>query len=284
MQRLAQGALAAFLGLLLMAAPSPALKRVMPAAPSIPSRVAMAETIILGKVTRIEGQSVMVAETPGSKDKKEYFVAIVHVEESLKGADGLTDVKVGFPAQETGGFLTRGEGFVCHVLQLCEDQEVGLFLKPHSSGEFLVAAGYYASIEKKNPDFEKSWQRAKQCTKLLADPLKGLQSSDREERFLCAALLILQYRNQQTTTNGQPKEQPIDAKESQLILQALAEANWEKPGEDLGHDMRPDSLFARLNLTQKDGWNQQITADAAKNWLKENAAKYRVKKLLADSH
>ncbi|HEV3235556.1 MAG TPA: hypothetical protein VGZ25_01115, partial [Gemmataceae bacterium] len=111
--------------------------RIMPAPPSIPQRIALAEIVILGRVTHIEGQSVMVLETPQAKEKTEYFVAQVHIEETLKGADGLTDLKVAFPALPANWKNFRNGG-ADYRLQLESDQEVCLFLKPHHSGEFLV--------------------------------------------------------------------------------------------------------------------------------------------------
>ena len=49
------------------------------------------------------------------------------------------------------------------------------------------------------------------------------------------------------------------------------------------------TIFYRLNLTPKDGWNPQgldtedKIIDAAKKWLKDNAGSYRVHRLVADN-
>src|SRR5258708_27344619 len=94
MARLTFLCLVALLAVAVFTLPSHALKRIMPAPLSIPHRVALAETIVLGKVTLIEGHSVMLLETPEAKEKTEHFVAHVHIEEALKGAEGLTDLKV----------------------------------------------------------------------------------------------------------------------------------------------------------------------------------------------
>jgi hypothetical protein len=281
MPRLAHCASATFFVLALLSTTGQA-KRLMPIAPSIPNRVAAAETIVLGKVDRIEGQSVEVSESPHEKEKKEYFVAMVRIEEAVKGAVGLTDLKVAFPAMPANS-KNIPNGGDDYRLQLETNQEVCLFLKPHHSGKFLVAACYYPSFDKKDTNFEKNWKWTQQCGKLLANPEKGLQAKDSDERFLTAAMLILQYRTRQFMPKADAKEEPIPANQSQLILQALAEANWEKPKEDLGYEMRPESLFSRLNLTPKDGWNQAVTSDAAKKWLKENAERYRIKRFLAES-
>ena len=282
MPRLAQCELAAFMALALLSAAGQA-KRLMPIPPSIPNRVAIAETIVLGKVEQIEGQSVEMSESPDEKEKKEYFVAMVHIEAAVKGAEGLTDLKVAFPALPANS-KDLPNGGDDYRLQLEIDQEVCLFLKPHHSGKFLVGACYYPSFDKKDTNFEKNWKWTQQCANLLANPEKGLQAKESDERFITAAMLILQYRTSQFIPKADAKEEPIPAKQSRLILQALAEANWEKPMEDLGYEMRPESLFSRLNLTPKDGWNQAVTSDAAKKWLKENAERYRIKRFLAESN
>jgi hypothetical protein len=268
--------LAAFFSVALIVSPSQALKRLMPAPASIPQRVALAETIVLGKVTRIEGQSIMMSESPGS-EKREFFVAFVHVQESLVGADGLTDLKVAFPAQPINRLEFDG-GSNDYLLQLETDQEVCLFLKPHHAGEFMVGATYYPALNKKDSSFEANWKLTQKCVKLMANPEQGLVAQDGENRFLTAAMLILRYRTPPIFSKGQPKQEAIHAKQSRLILQALAEADWQKPMAELGYEIRPDTLFGRLNLTAKDGWNQSVSPEAAKKWLKEHAEKYRIRK------
>jgi hypothetical protein len=253
----------------------------MPSPPSIPQRVALAETIVVGKVTFIEGQSIMMAESPGSKER-EHFVASVHVEESLMGAEGLTDLKVAFPAQPMNRLEFDG-GSNDYLLQLETDQEVCLFLKPHHAGEFLVGASDYPSLNKKNPTFESNWKLTQKCAKLIANPELGLEAKETDDRFLTAAMLILRHRTQSFMSKGQPKQVPIDAKQSRLILQALAEADWQKPKADLDYDMRPDTLFGRLNLTSQDGWNQAVSPEAAKKWLKEHVENYRIKKYVIEN-
>jgi hypothetical protein len=203
MARLAILNLAAFLYMFLVVSPSQALKRLMPAPASIPQRVALAETIVLGKVTRIEGQSIMMSESPGS-EKREYFVAFVHVQESFGGADGLTDLKVAFPAQPMNHLGFDG-GSHDYLLQLETDQEVCLFLKPHHYGEFLVGATDYPSLNKKDPSFESNWKLTQKCVKLLANPEQGLLAKETDDRFLTAAMLILRHRTQSVMSKGQPK-------------------------------------------------------------------------------
>jgi hypothetical protein len=260
--------------LVLSTIPSPSLAQDFPPRPSIPHRVALAETIVVGKVTRIEGQSVMLAETPGAKEKKECFIAIVHIKETIKGADGLTDIKVAFPVQDN----RVGPYKFFPLFRLHEDQTACLFLKPHHAGECLIAVSEFACIDQMEHDFENDRKWAHQCAKLLADPEKGLRSKDADQRFLTAAMLIIQYRTQLAASKGHAKQVPIDATQSRLILQVLAEVNWKKPIEDVGEEMWPQNLFSRLSLTGNDGWNQSLKPEAAKKWLLENSGKHRIKK------
>jgi hypothetical protein len=69
----------------------------------------------------------------------------------------------------------------------------------------------------------------------------------------------------------------INAKESPLILQALADADWSRPGSSGG--LSPRVAFLRLGLTEKDGWRAPAEAGhlpaAAKSWLREHAASHR---------
>src|SRR5262249_16463439 len=74
------------------------------------------------------------------------------------------------------------------------------------------------------------------------------------------------------------KTNPISPRRSKAILEALAAADWANPDPELRQS--PQGLFMQLGVGGKDGWRpptdfQQIPA-AAKKWLKDNAASYRI--------
>ena len=119
--------------------------------------------------------------------------------------------------------------------------------------------------------------------KLLAKPMDGLKSKDADERLLTAALLIARYR---TPKAGQTRTESIDADESKLILQTLADADWTARAPKVGFQMNPQNLFFRLGVTPKDGWNQpkdfKKLQEEAKKWLKDNADKYRISRYVDD--
>jgi hypothetical protein len=267
-----------------------AFARALMIAPSpVPERVALAESVIVGKVTKIENKKVSVPVSPGSKEKQDFIVAVVHIDNAIKGAKGLTDIKVGYfapPEPPKDGDAPRiRPGIRRPQINLNEDQEVLLFLKPHSSGEFQVLQAYFDVVDKKSPEFEKDIEAAKKCAKLLEDPEKSLQSKDAEDRLNTAAMLIAEYKS--WSGPEEAKQEPIAAERSKLILKALADADWTvKPAPGVrGNMLTPLNLFFRLGLTPEEKWNQPMdfekTSEAAKTWLKENLDTYRIKRFVA---
>src|SRR5579871_5706099 len=122
-------------GLALLAAALPAAgMAVRPA--SRPQSVATADAVIVGKVVAIESKTVSATPVPGAKDKVDYTIASVKIEDALLGAKGLTHIKVGFvapkelPAPQPGGpvrpMLRR-----LPQAKLEVDQEACLLLKKH---------------------------------------------------------------------------------------------------------------------------------------------------------
>jgi hypothetical protein len=76
------------------------------------------------------------------------------------------------------------------------------------------------------------------------------------------------------------KTQPIDARESKLILEALAKADWTKDRADFR--LTPAQLFAQLGATAQHGRDppnfrtSQERETAAKRWLSDNAETFRI--------
>src|SRR5215204_1133280 len=74
----------------------------------IPLRVARADAVVAGKVTKIEDKTIKLNE-------QEYQVAVVKVDQAVRGADGITHVRVAFaPGRRMPGLMA--------------DQQVMLFL------------------------------------------------------------------------------------------------------------------------------------------------------------
>jgi hypothetical protein len=263
-------------------------RAMMIAPPPLPQRAALADVIIVGKVKAF-GDKLVSAKPPFGGDKVDYQIAVVTVEDPITGVKDAKEIKVGFiPPQTTPP--NPGPGPVVFIkrypqFNLSLDQEACIFLVKHPTEDFYIGQAYYDVINKKdNADFDKNVDEIKHAVKLLSDPAAGLKAKSADDRFLTAALLVSRYR---TARPGETKQEPIDAEQSKQILQALADADWNPkpvagPG---GFQLNPQAIFFRLGLspqefTQPKDFKQ--LPDAAKQWLKDNAEKYRIQRFVAD--
>lgn len=272
------------LGLALQASLMPAKALLIAPAPT-GDRVLNAQIIVVGKVTALEDKVVKAA------NGQEYTIAVVKVDEALVGAKGLTHVRVGFlPPPPV--VQPRDPAIVPPIRRyptanLTKDQEVLLFLQPLGKESFFVAPMYFDVVDKKNnPNFDKEVATIKRSLKLMEDPKAGLKSQDANDRLMTASLLLTKYRTVKgPVKGGVPKQEPIDAEESKLILLALAEADWNKPFTV--NEPAPRTVFSRLGVTAKDGFTPPKVAkeypDAAKKWLKDNADKYRIQRYVPEA-
>jgi hypothetical protein len=262
----------------------------MIAPPSLAQRVAQANTIVVGKVEKIEEKTVSAPRVPGAKDKAEYQIAVIKIDDAILAAKGLTHVRVGFVPPPMGG---PGPIRRYPTVNFTKDQEVLVFLTPHFEANFLEATAYYNVIDKKgNPNFEKDLAEVKKYAKLIASPKDGLTSKDKDDRFTTAAMLVAQYRNRRAGVN-EPKTEAVDAETSKLILTALADADWKA---NVGFNrLSPFMAFQQLGLTEKDGFNPptreimgkpqvdyQKLPEYAQQWLKDNAGKYKIQRFVYD--
>jgi len=284
----------ACLTLLLVSLPARALL-VAPA--PIPERVALADVVVVGKITAIEDKTVKAARYPNSGEKTEMKVALIQADLLLKGAK-VNRIRLGFvpppppPAPPKPGepVIVVSSGGRNRFPQL--DHQVGqeaiFFLTKHHDQDFYVVNAYYDVIEKKNPNFDKDLAEVKRCAALLEKPTESLQSKNADERLMTAAMLLARYRSARIGGKPNPKQEPIPAEESKLILQAIAASDWSVAGRDPAR-VSPFLLFQRLGLTAQDGWNpppfkdfQKEMPPVAQKWLKDNAAKYRIQKFVTE--
>ena len=138
----------------MMAAPSP-----------IGDRVALAQVIVVGKVTAIEDKTVNAMRFPGDKDKAQYGVAVIEVEDGILGAKAKSKVRLGFippPAPNPGKpILLKGRGMPAPVV----GQEACWILTKNIDGDFYVTGAYFTVIDKKNANFEKDVTQLKRCAR-----------------------------------------------------------------------------------------------------------------------
>jgi hypothetical protein len=258
----------------------------------LPQRVALADVVVVGKVTGF-GDKLVSAKPPYGGDKVDYQIAIVQVGDAVLGAKDAKEIKVGFmpaPAGPGPGPIRPGiRRFPQFNLTL--DQEGCLFLMKHPTEDFYIGQNYNDFISKKdNADFDKNMDEVKRCVKLLADPMAALKGKNADDRTLTAEMLAARYR---IARPGATKTEAIDAEESKQILLALADADWTPPKPNgpgpIGlrmQTMTPQNTFFQLGVTPADGWTPPRDAasipDAAKQWCKDNAEKYRIQRFVAD--
>jgi hypothetical protein len=285
----AAGVGAAVLTVLLAVEPATGM---LVAPPAIPARVAGADLVVVGKVIAVSDKTVPAERFKG--DKSHYQIVTIQVGETLSG-HASKEIKLAFvpapppPPPPAGGKgpVAISSGGRVPPINLAMGVESVLFLVQHPTKDFYTVNAYYDVINKAgNPSFATTVADIKRYAKLLANPKPGLESKDKEERFLTAALLISRYRTPRIIPAGAPqKTDLVSVAESKLILEALAEADWNSPRPGL-MQFTPRQSFYQLGLTPADGWNQpkdfrQIVPEATK-WLKANAGKYRIQRYLRE--
>jgi hypothetical protein len=293
MKRLLYSGLAALVASAALTASAQAVAVMIAPAP-IPQRVALADVVVVGKVTGFADKNVKAAQFPGDKDQAEYQVALVAVKDGVLGAKGMKEIRVGFippaagnPGRPIGPIRRGGLQFTLQI-----EQECCLFLTKHPDADFYIATGTAADVinKKDNDAFDKTLEEVKGAVKLLADPMEALKGKNAEDRTTVAEMLISRYRMPRPMTTGE-KTEKIDAEESKLILQALSDADWKQKNDGprrpgLPFQLSPQNSFFQLNLTEKDGWTPprdlNDLPEAAKKWLKDNAGKYRIERFAAE--
>jgi hypothetical protein len=250
-------------------------------------RVAGADAVVVGKVTKIADKAVPAERFKGDTGK--YQIATVKVEETLFGK-GVKEVKVAFPEPVAGpgpgGIIRPGRR---PMVKLTLNQEAALFLTKHPTKDYYTINMYFDVINKsfdgkENPQFKKDMEEVKKAAKLLAKPIDSLKSKNAEDRLKTAAMLIRRYRTPKGG-EGEPKTVEIPAEESKLILLALANADWKAAGGPGGWQMGAQGAFQQLGLGLTDEWmppkDFKEFPEEAKKWLKAHAEKYRIKKYVA---
>ena len=139
--------------------------------------------IILGKVKAVEDCTVMMNVEPGTPAQAQaqpFRVCTVSVVESLKGAQGLSAIRVGF---QPGSEPRVGAE--------------GCFYLTGTVHSFSIVAGGYVlpAYRDGNPNFDKSIEMPRGWAASGKTPA-GLRSKDADDRLLTAALLLSHYRAQ----------------------------------------------------------------------------------------
>ncbi len=269
--------------------------------------ISQASTVITGKVTAIEKDPVEVSaylNAPKDQPKVQFKIAKVKIAESLMGAKGLTEVKIGFPIEgAVGGGPIRGDEPIRRPrppirlvpIALTEGQEGVFTLNRHFEGDFYVIAGgfHIPPLDKKNPDYDKKLAEIKKIVTVMKDPVAALKSKEKEDRLVGIEVITAKYRN--WTKGTPPAEENIPAEEAKLILDVMLELPWTpKPGAANPYDPNTLSNFFGIWLGQeqarlkfqypqiKPGENQETAnknyEEAAVKFIKENREKFTLKR------
>lgn len=257
------------------------------AEPSLPQRVALADLVMVGKVTALEPDLVDASPILNIPrvNKIPYQIGVVSVQNCIFGAKTLGEVRVGYVVLPSTTKESQVKYRRLARVKLDAGQEGCFFLTKHPNESFYVAQAAYEFLDKsKTKDYAKKLVEIGKCADLLRDPDTSLQSQAQSDRFRTAAMLIFRYRTARFVYTGKPATAPIDALQSGRILAALAEADWKEDEAPL--ELSPFSLFMRLDLTPEDGWNPPQTVsgqiEAAKKWLRENGSRYRIQKYVPE--
>src|SRR5262249_53104983 len=96
----------------------------------LPERVAQADAVVVGKVTDIEKKNINLRAAPKGDEKLEYQVAVVEIKDTVRGAKGLTHIRVAFQPAPADGPPRPGPRRG-PLATLTKDQEGCFFLQQH---------------------------------------------------------------------------------------------------------------------------------------------------------
>jgi hypothetical protein len=231
-------------------------------------RFGAADLVVVGKLSTLENKTVWALPHAGAPAKNEYVVGVLEITQAIKGAGGLTHLRIGLlPCQRA-----------------VVGKEACFFLFPHFEETFYVVPRQFGEplVKESNPGFASETRRYQRWAELLEDASASLKSKNEDERFVTAALLVSQYRSFIPGIHSKErKTELVDAKLGQLILRALAEADWDAMEER--HGLPAEWLFDRLGIAKKDGWERERFENdenklqaAMKKWLADHAETFRV--------
>ena len=204
-------------------------------------RASVSDVVVIGKVTEIDKDPNEAKAHPGATEKTKFTIATVKIETDILGAKNLTHVKVGFYAGSSG----TGGNYKFPVLK--QGDEVCVFLIKHPEANFYI----FPPLAPPIPVLENSkatLDRLKQGAAVFGDPAKALKSDKIEDRTEAACFLLMRYRNPLLGREVTTAKVPLA--ESQVILKALAEADWAKSEGELN----PMTEFASLGISTQPGF------------------------------
>ncbi|HVK11781.1 MAG TPA: hypothetical protein VM597_23615 [Gemmataceae bacterium] len=207
-------------------------RRALIAPPARPGDlVVQADTVVLGKVIEIDKDEVAATPFPGApKDQAvAYKVAVVKVEDTLAGGKGLTQYRVGFPANAPPAVPPAGRprrpGL--EPVTLAVGQDGCFLLVRHHEADFYIVVPGGKPILKAEKAYESDLAEVKKSARALEDPVAALKAKDLADRFWAGYVLVQKY-NQATPGKGGklPPREPVPAEERKLLVQLLIDLPW----------------------------------------------------------
>lgn len=273
-------------------------------------QVVQADVVVLGKVTEVEKDEVTATLYPGAPKAEAvaFKVAVLKVEDTLLGGRGLTQFRIGFPADApaapgggpAGGRIRR-PGF--GPVALTAGQEGCFLLVRHHEADFYVLVPNSKPLEKADKAFDTELAEVKKSAKALEDPVAALKAKDLADRFQAGYVLLQKYSQAKPKKGGRlPPREPAPAEEAKLLAAVMAELPWAAPGDVPASRIggQPPSrmaLWGFLNPTEI-GFKQPVFAavrpgdppvdvnkvmdEATAKFLKEKGDKLVLKRYAAD--
>ena len=276
-----------------------ALRRLEMISQSPIQQATLAEVVVIGKVVALDPDLLMVEQVPGGA-KVAHMIATIRIEERLSGGKGVTHLRVGFiPGQQVMGDDEFGANLMKvnrtwrgHA-DLMEGREACFFLNKHATADFHVMNQMGYPLDKSDWNYEDQMKAVRKILKVNENPIAALKAKNAADRQLAACALVLKYRSQSPyQQHANVANQAIPADESELILKTLGEMKWGEMPFDESGAYSLHSAFHSLQIGPTDGWqqppqkenedNNEIMGTAVAKWLKDNSAKYRIKKLVAN--
>ena len=260
------------------------------------------DVVVIGKVKEIEKAPIEAAQHAGQDaPKMNYTIAVIDIKDSIKGADALTQIRVGFPEgaiqPQAAPFPGKGEiqradiirpyrGQISQALAL--GQEGCFFLQKHPTANFYLQVPYCTVLDAKAANFKEELAQVTDAIALFKDPVKALKVEDKKKRYASLQTLLQYYgthpQNHVKVTPAKRVEVPAEV--SKVIMNMIAEMPEVTPDPDTG--MNIQSLFYFLQATTTDGWTQpkfvqgqdfqKLFGEAAKKWVKDHADTFRLKR------
>lgn len=272
-------------------------------APQRPSQlIVQSQVVLTGKVIDVDKDPVEVTPYRNApKDQKVYYkIATVKIDEAIIGASGITQIRVGFPAdaiaEAGGGGLPGAPGRIRRPQQiaLTKDMTGCFFLNPFHEGDFYVSTGFGGVIVKKDKDdgYDKQIAEVKKAAKILEEPLAALKSKEKSERWFATTLILQSYRAPKAMTKM--TQEAVPAEENKLLLENLLEMPWLPEGNDYTKPCRSQIWYSVQESMkgfvqpqpkpvqpgqQPEDYNKVID-QATSKYLKENLAKIKLQRFV----